>query len=503
MNELLIKIGEQIYLVIISVSVAILIGIPLAVVITRCKKLEKFTLGFIGVLQTIPSLAMLAFFIPLFGIGVVPALIALSIYSLLPIVRNAYIGILNVPSDMIEAANGMGLTSWQRLRLVEIPLAMPTIIAGVRTAAILSVGVATLAAFVGAGGLGDFINRGLAVNDNHLILMGAIPAAILALSLDGLIGAFEKWIKPGASKQGSKKNKLLIFASSFLFVVGLFGWFVISEVKYNSGKVVVVGSKNFSEQYLLADMIAILIKENTDLKVQKKLNLGATSLIHQALVRGDIDLYPEYTGTAYSGILHAKQKKGARQIYYSVKKFYQKKYDLLWLKPLGFENKAALAVTRKSANQYGLRNISDLPKVPRLSIGAPAEFVERPDSYLSLVNTYGLKFDEINQMDPGLAYEALANNKVNVIMAFSTDGRVKKFNLVLLDDNRNGFPAYQAAIVVRNQTLKKYPELNSELNKLSGNISDEDIMELNYETDVLGRSHKDVAREFLLKKGLI
>ena len=229
MAELWVKLIQQIYLVGIATGVAIIIGIPLGIWATRNLRVRKPVLGLASILQTIPSLALLAFLLPFTGIGATPAIIALSLYALLPIIRNTLTGLEAIPKELIEAARGVGFTPRQRLWLVEMPLAMPTIIAGIRTATVISVGVATLAAFIGAGGLGDFINRGLAMNNTRLILLGAIPAALLALAFDGLIGCIERLLcyKRGLSGRKRRRRLRWALAVGVLSVVTIGGFIVI------------------------------------------------------------------------------------------------------------------------------------------------------------------------------------------------------------------------------------------------------------------------------------
>ena len=197
--ELVTKLGEHLVLTGISIGIAIAIGLPLGIWIKRNVFVRGAILSAAGIAQTVPSLALLAFLLPFLGIGVVPAVVALTLYALLPIVRNTFTGLAGIAPEIIEAAHGMGFTERQRLWMVEMPLALPVIVAGIRTATVIGVGIATLSAFIGAGGLGDFIVRGLALNNSRLILLGAVPAAALALALDYLIGIVEKVLRRGVA----------------------------------------------------------------------------------------------------------------------------------------------------------------------------------------------------------------------------------------------------------------------------------------------------------------
>lgn len=493
--KILDKTIEQLYLVTLSIATAIVIGLPLAVLIVRRARLRQSIFAVINILQTIPGLALLAFFIPVLGIGTKPALVALTLYAMLPIVRNTYTGLSQISGKFQEAAAGLGLTKWQRLRHVELPLALPTIIAGLRTATVANVGITTLAAFIGAGGLGDFINQGLAMNDNRLILCGAVPAAVLALTLDFGLARMEQWFTPTRRRSGVWFRHVPKFvAGSLILMLGIGIW---ASMPFQQ-KAIVIGSKKFSEQYLLADMMALMIEAKTDLKVERKLNLGTTSMIHQALLDGHIDVYPEYTGTAYQVIMHETKPRPPQQLYRHVRHYYQAHYKLTWLEPFGFENRQALAVNPELSDRYQLHTISDLAQINRhLAIAAPAGFLKRSDAYEALVKGYPLKFSEIRQMEPGLAYSAIAQGKVDVIMAFSTDGRLQKYRLQLLKDDQQVFPHYQAAPIVRMATLRQHPEIKKALQPLAGLLTNRVIRQLNYQVDVEKKPPMIVAKRFL------
>lgn len=493
------KTWEQLYLTGLGTGIAILIGVPLGIWIVRLPKLKRAVLGFANILQTIPSLAVLAFLLPFFGIGLTPALIALSLYALLPIVRNTSTGLAGVSPEMIEAANGLGFTRIQKLWMVELPLALPVIIAGIRTATAMSVGIATLAAFIGAGGLGDFIYQGLTLNDNRLILMGAIPAALLALVLDFLIGRIERWI----SERRYKRLSRFAFAT----VAGLFATVIIAVIFFinlqlftrTTGEVV-VATKTSTEQLILGEIIAQTIAAKTHLKVIRKFNLGTTAMCHQAMLRGDIDIYPEYTGTAYLVVLKRRfQQEAPEKLFNQVRSTYAKQFHIIWLAPFGFNDTQALIVTRHFAKQHHLTTISDLvPIAQGLTIGARAAFLKRPDALPGLKQAYHLRFKKEILMDPGLMYKALVDNKVDIISGDSTDGRIAAYHLLLLQDNKHFFPSYLAAPVIREQTLKKYPQLIKALQPLAGVLNNKVMQQLNYEVDLGNKTPSQVAHQFLL-----
>ena len=496
LHSLGIKILQQIFLVGISTGTAIVIGVCSGILVSRVQKLKNIILGIANVLQTIPSLALLGFLLPIFGIGVKPAICALTLYALLPIVRNTIVGLENVPDSSLEAARALGFTNWQKLYVVELPLAAPIIMAGIRTAAVISVGIATIAAFIGAGGLGDFIFEGLSLNNPTLILWGAIPAALMALVVDFGIGRIEKRLL-----QRKKKffKKYFMIAGCLLVLVLI----PFSFVQKND--TLVVASKNFTEQFVLSEMMAQMIEAKTHLKVIRKFNLGTTALCQKAMLRGDIDIYSEYTGTAYLTVLKKRHFTiNPNQLYKIVKNDYQKKYHISWLEPFGFNNMQTIAVQKRFADLWHIKTISDLAqlKIP-LIIGAPPEFLKRPDGFLGLQKIYGLHFAQISSLDPDLIYQAINNRAVNVIPAFSTDGRILAYHLVILKDNKHLYPSYYAAPLIRDATLKQHPEILAALKPLAGIINNKTMQKLNYQVNVEKQSPAKVAHRFLLASKLL
>jgi osmoprotectant transport system permease protein len=474
-------------------------------------------MGVIGVLQTIPSLAMLVFLLALLKkIGVMPALIALTLYALLPIARNTLTGLEEVSADIMEAAEGIGMQEHQQLMMVRIPLAAPVIAAGIRTAAVVGVGIATLSAFIGAGGLGQFINRGLALANTKLILLGAIPAALLALIVDFSIGAFEWGLRPERKKdkKGSVKSLMqrpALILPVALILMGIVTYFIkpgwISEFATPSETghgVIRIGTKNFTEQLILGEMMAQLIEAKTDVIVERRFNLGGTMICHGALVNGEIDLYAEYTGTGLTAILkHAVMTDPEEALYY-VTKTYHERFGLQWLKPFGFNNTYAITVRAADAAKYGWNTISDLKESANtLLAGFTAEFAERPDGYPGLRQAYTLQFGDVRDFDPALMYEAVRNNEVDVICAFATDGRIAAYHLKPLKDDRNFFPPYHAAPVIREEILKAHPKLGDVLSLLGGLIDNATMQRLNFEVDGKKRRTAEVVEEFLKAKGIL
>lgn len=359
-EELLNQITEHLWLTLISLAIATTIGLSLGLLISKNKKLSSPVVGFVNAIQTVPSVALLGFLLPFLGIGVIPAIVALFLYALLPIVRNTYAGITEIDPSIREAAKGMGMSPLQVLIKVEIPLAMPVLFAGIRTAFVINVGIATLCALIAAGGLGEFIFRGLSTNNPYMILAGAIPAALMALIFDGLMGYIQRHVYQMI------KPMLVTTIAGLIFIA----WY------------------SFNKQVEPTQFVA----------------------------------------------------------------------------------------------------------------GFPSEFIERGDGYVGLKETYNLDL-EVKEMEIGLMYQAVKNEHVDVISGFSTDGRIEAFNLYKLIDDKNYFPPYHAAPIIRQKTLDKYPQIGAALNELKNIISDEEMTRMNYEVDEKGKDIEEVALSFLKDKG--
>ncbi|MFG6496689.1 glycine betaine ABC transporter substrate-binding protein [Fictibacillus sp. UD] len=498
--EILTGLQQHLFLSLVSILIAAAIAVPLGIFISRRKRVAEPVIGVTAIFQTIPSLALFGFLLPVFGIGSTTAIIALTVYALLPILRNTYTGITGVDKSAVEAGKGMGMTNSQILRMIELPLALPIIMAGLRTATVLTIGVATLAAFIGAGGLGDLIYRGLSTTRNELVLAGAIPAALLAIVFDFILRRIELATEPKASKKrGSWKLPVLLgvpIAALVLFFA----------LRGGDEDAIVITGKKWTEQYILPYLISEYVKDKTDYPVVVKEAIGETPILTEAIKKGDIDLYVEYTGTGYLTILKEKYDPSMTpdEIYEVVKKGYAKEYNLKWTKPLGFENTYAVALNPKTAKQVNVKTISELaPKSNQLSFGGPTEFFEREDGYTPFVKTYGLNFQTKKSLDPNLMYSAVKEGKVDVIPAYTTDGRIVRFNLKTLEDDKKFFPPYYAVPIVREDTLKEYPKLEGVLNELEGKISEKDMAEMNAKVDLDKEDPRKVAQDFLKSKGLI
>lgn len=300
------------------------------------------------------------------------------------------------------------------------------------------------------------------------------------------------------------KQMPIILTVFFMIVITLF-LSGCSSSKKDDQKTITVGSKHFTEQEILGEIMATLLEEKSDINVLRKLNLGGTMVCFNALRTGDIDLYAEYSGTGLVNILNKKTIPEPEKVYEIVQKNFDEQFGLIWLKPFGFNNTYTLTMRKSHAQTLDIETISDvIPYKDRLLPGFDAEFVERPDGYQGLTELYGFEFrKKFRQMDPGLMYKALAEGAVDIIDAFATDGRIRAYDLVTLKDDRHYFPPYYAAPLIREETLSNYPEIGEILNSLAGMISNKKMQELNYKVDEQEMDPADVARAFLISKGLL
>jgi len=495
-------IRQHIVLVFASIAIAVVIGMPTGILLTRYRSLRSPVLGLANIMQTIPSLALFGFLIPLpfiGGIGARTALVALVLYSLLPIIRNTVTGVLGVEPSVREAAVAMGMTDGQVLRQVELPLAMGVIVTGIRVATVIAVGVTTIAAAVGAGGLGVYIFRGLRQYDNNLLLSGALAAALLALVADFLLGLLEQRFSFDGKGEGvSAIQRLLLVLIGIVFVLGVVASFRSAKTETTTqGNRVVIASKDFTESIILAEIAAQLL-EARGVSVERQFELGG-NLPHEALLSGKVDLYPEYTGTAYAAILHHTPISNPRQVYEQVKQEYATQFGLDISPPLGFENTFAMLVRGEDARRLKLKTISDAtPYAPGWRAGMGQDFMSRADGFPGFSKAYGLKFREVREMDLSLTYIALASKQVDLIAGNSTEGRIATLDLVQLEDDRRYFPPYEAVYVVRKAALT--PTLSEVLSKLSNAITTDEMRKLNYEVDGNKRDVKEVVREWAARR---
>jgi osmoprotectant transport system substrate-binding protein/osmoprotectant transport system permease protein len=518
-SDILAHIAQHVWLVFVSIAIAVLIALPVGILITRRQRLRAPLLGIANVMQTIPSLALFGFLIPLpfiGGIGPRTAIVALVFYALLPIIRNTVTGILGIDRSVREAAVAMGMTDSQVLFQVELPLAMSVILTGVRVAVVITIGVAIIAAEVGAGGLGEYIFRGLRLNDNHLLLAGAVPSAIMALVADFGFGLIEKRFDTSVARSRAASRRVLAWITVVLAVL-IMGFFGVRGLRRSASTRtsrghVTVGSKDFTESILLAEIVAQML-EAQHVEVDRQFDLGG-NLAHGALVAGQIDLYPEYTGTAFTAILHHEPITDPKAVFDQVQREYLSQFNLLVSDPLGFDNTFAILVRGEDARRLNLKTISDAAKyAPRWQAGFGHDFMNRQDGYLGFSKSYGLRFAGVSDMSLDLTYTALASHKVDMIAGNSTDGRIAALDLVQLEDDRHYFPPYEAVFVVRKEVWvwapaegvfdKKALPVSDVMSKLNRSISTDEMRKLNYEVDGAKRDKKIVVHEWLVKKGLV
>lgn len=486
---------EHLQISLIALLVAILISVPLAIFLSKRKSWAEASLQVTGVFQTIPSLALLGLFIPFMGIGTLPAVVALVIYAIFPIMQSTVTAIASIDPSLIEAGTAFGLNRWERLKTFVLPISMPIIMSGIRTSAVMIIGTATLASLIGAGGLGSFIMLGIDRNNSSLILIGAISSAILAILFNAVLKFLEK---------AKLRTILLSFA---IMVFGLFMTYapaIFKNLSYREDTLVIAG-KLGAEPEILINMYKELIEDESELKVELKPSFGKTSFLYESVKSGDIDLYPEFTGTVTGSLLKnpPKLSNDAKEVYTAARDEILKQDALALLKPMAYQNTYALAVSKKFAQENNLSKISDLARVQdKLVAGFSLEFNDRADGYPGLQRLYGLNFT-VNTMEPALRYQAIQTGDVNIIDAYSTDSQIKEYDLVVLEDDKQLFPPYQGAPLMKDELLKEHPELEKILNQLAGKITETEMSEMNYQVDVKGKDAAQVAHDYLDKEGLL
>lgn len=490
---------EHLRISIISILIALTIGLMLGILISEYQKSSKFILNIINFIYTIPSISLLGFLIPFSGIGNTTAIIALTIYALLPIVRSTYTGIVNINEQIIEAATGMGSTRLQILFKIKLPLAMPVIMAGLRNMATMTVALAGIASFIGAGGLGVAIYRGITTNNTAMTIIGSILIAALAVAIDLILGFFEKMTK----RQSIKKHKINIIITIVITLL-CFSIVFINFINTSSENIIRIATKPMTEQYILGEMLKELIEADTDLKVELTQGVGGgTSNIQPAIEKGEFDLYPEYTGTGWNMILK-KDSIYNESMFDEMNNEYKNSMQLTWSGMYGFNNTYGLAIRKELADKYNLKTYSDLAAVSdNLVFGAEYDFYERKDGYDDLCKTYNFKFKSTSDMDIGLKYQAINQNKIDVMTIFTTDGQLSTSNIVVLEDDKQFYPSYICGNVVRLDTLEKHTELIEVLKKLDNILTDSKMSYMNYQVESENKEAKDVAHIFLQQNGLI
>ncbi len=408
---------EHIQISFIAIVIAAVTGLIIGIAISEYRKSSKPVLGIINFVYTIPSISLLGFLIPFSGIGNITAIIALTVYALLPMVRNTYTGITTVDKNVLEAAKGMGSTRLQILFKIKLPLAAPVIMSGIRNMVTMTVALAGIASFIGAGGLGVAIYRGITTNNTPMTVAGSLLIAVLAIVMDIILGFVEKRLAYKTRRY--KKNRILIALVCAAVIGGIAGGFI---GKGRTDNTVHIATKPMTEQYIIGEMLTMLIEQDTGLKVQLTQGVGGgTSNIEPAMEKGEFDMYPEYTGTGWNMVL---KKDGLydESMFGILQEDYQTQLDFSWKGMYGFNNTYGLAVRKEIADKYGLKTYSDLaPVSDLLTFGAEYDFFEREDGYTPLCEEYGFNFKRTVDMDIGLKYQAINQGKIDVMNVFTMD----------------------------------------------------------------------------------
>ncbi len=496
-DQLLTATYEHMAISLLALFIACVIAIPLAIWLSDHRKYAEPVLSFASVLQTIPSLALLGLLIPLVGIGSVPALIALVVYAILPILQNTYTGFVEIDPTIEEAAVAFGMPRRRRLFKVEFPIAMPMVISGIRTSLVLTIGTATLATLIGAGGLGSLIMLGIDRNDSNLTLIGAIASSLLAI----IFGALIKWLE-------NKKIKTILITLLVLFV-GIGGPIAAQELGGQTTNVTIAG-KLGSEPDILINMYKEIIEtDNDDVNVELEPNFGKTTFLFSALDNNEIDVYPEFSGTVLESLVEVDDSVdmtdfSQEDTYQLARDLLKDQYDMDFIEPFAFENTYALAVKRSFAEENDIQTISDLAKVEdEITAGFTLEFIDRQDGYVGIQDLYGLTFPSVQSLEPALRYNAIDNGEVDVIDAYSTDSQILEFDLVTLEDDLGLFPDYQGGPLLNADFASDHPEIVASLNKLSGLVTEDEMIQMNYAVNVDGQDPSQVAHDFLVNKGLV
>ena len=499
---------QHLFIVIASSVFSILIGLPLGVLAYVFPKARAVILRVVDLLQTIPSLALLGIIMVFLGAGKLTVIIGITLYSLLPIVRNTCLGLQEVDPGVKEAARGMGMSRGYRILNVEFPLAFPMVFTGIRIAVVNAIGSAVFAAFVGGGGLGSIINRGIRVMDMGLILKGTGALMVIAVVLDLLMAWFENQMKKTKGGGGRKMwMPLAVLLAAFLVILP-FG------LRDSTGdNVLVLYDGDYSETQLMHHIVKMLVEEQTNLTVEIKDQMSQVNNYKSLIGDGhSCDLMISYDGTVLTTFLHMDPTDvpEGTSLYDFTNQKIEAQEDLRMMEKLGFENTYAIAVPQFLADEYGLEKISDLiPIADQLVFGAEQEFftLEGSMKYGPFVDFYGLHFKDAVSVDISLKYNAVENGSFDVTMVYTTDGMNQKVGLKVLEDDLSFFPDYFGAFLVRNDTFDRFsdaaPNLEEVLNLLAGKIPTEQMAELTYQVDVLNRTVDDVAREFLAEQGLL
>ena len=491
LNDLPDNLGGHTLLSAAALGIGLIVSIPMGIAASRRPKLAEVLLGVAGILQTIPTLALLVIMVPLLGgaIGFTPAFIALTLYSILPILANTITGIRGIDPVLTEAARGLGMNDWQILRRVQLPLAAPVIISGVRTATVLVVGTATLATPVGGKSLGNYIFAGLESNNMASTIFGCVFTALLAIILDQLVHLLELAVQ-------RRSKPMAWWAAAGLAVIvagGLYG----PVARLFAAPPVVVASGPFTEQIILSEALNERLKA-AGLRVDQRQGMGET-IQFLALPHEKIDCCINYTGNIWATLMKEKATADRETIYPEIRAFLRAKYDVECLGKLGFENAYCLAMRQKDADRLGIATIADLAKRPdQFTIAGDLQFFGRDEwNQLRAAQGYGLRFKNINEMDPGLMYQAIESGTVDVICAYSSDGRIAAQGLKVLDDPRQILPPYDAILLLSRKGARN-ARLREALLPLVDAVDNDRMRQANRRVDVDQQTPRQAARGLLM-----
>lgn len=479
--------GNHVLLSAAALVLGILLSAPLALLASRSTRLRWPILAFVSLVQTVPGLALMALFYPILiavslmstkvaghgfsALGFLPALLALTLYSMLPIVRNVVTGIATIDPAMIEAADGVGMTARQRLLRVELPLVTPVTMAGIRMAAVWVIGTATLATPVGQTSLGNYIFSGLQTENWAWVLFGCAVSAALALTVDQLLALIATGI--------TSRRRIRVWLGAAMLVLGIcVATFTVAFPATRGGYV--IGAKNFTEQYILADMIGQRLEAAGHPSTIRS-GLGS-AVAFRALAQSDIDAYVDYSGTIWANVMGRTDHPPREQMLREIADWLKREHGIILVGALGFENAYALAMRPERAEQLGIRSIGDLAgHATRLSLGSDYEFFARPD-WIRLRDSYGLGFARLREFQSTFMYRALSDGDVDVIAAFSSDGRIEADRLTVLDDPQQRIPPYDAILMISSRGARD-KDLAAILGPLAGAISVRRMRQANYMVD--------------------
>lgn len=474
--------ASHILLAAAALLLGLAVSLPLAIVAARRPNVARAALGFASLVQTIPALALLALFYPLLlglsalvggavpALGFLPSLLALALYALLPILRNGVAGLTGIDPAVAEAADGVGMTPRQKLWLVEAPLAAPVVMAGIRTAAVWTIGAATLSTTVGWPSLGDLIFAGLQTQDWALVTAGCVAAAALALGIDALLGLVEWGIR--------RRRRAPVIAALALLLVGTGA--ALAPRLAPAPPTVTIGAKNFSEQFILARLIGRRL-EAAGYRVAYREGLGS-AVAFRALAGGDVDVYVDYAGTIWANEMRRTDTPAPPAMVAEIGRWARAEHGIGLLGPLGFENAYALAMREGDAARLQVRTLADLARVaPQLTLGSDLEFLERPE-WRAVRDAYGLRFSATRNYAPTFMYRAIDSGAADVISAFSSDGRIAAQKLTVLADPKRAIPSYDSLLLLAPGRAGD-ARLRAALAPLVGRIRVEDMRAANYSVD--------------------